>query len=137
MASPNVYKPLVQGIYTRTASPDYTPPAITRSGKAVYLNATTAPSTTTMYTVPAGKRCRLVYFCPYELTLNVVCNLKIDSSTIWAYTANPAYKSSVPVINLPYESGIPILKDLTFELIGASQPASLFVILVEEDIVNN
>jgi len=134
--STNVYKPIVQGVYTRTASPDFTPPAITRVGRLVHLDTSTL-TTHTLYTRPEGKRARLIYFLIYTIEAGPSVTCRLNGSQFFYLYPSATYLNEVPLLNQTYETGIEITSSLTVQLQISSNQVKCLGIVVEEDIVNN
>lgn len=138
MASPNVYKPIVQGIYTRTASPDYTPPATTRVGK-LYTFTGNLASTDIIYQRPAGKRARLVWFAPTFINNSATQEIyvSVDTGIFWI-SNHPTVEifNQPPIINAEFSQAINIENTVSVTSVSNGLYYLAFVI-VEEDIVNN
>lgn len=134
MASQNVYKPFTKGIYTRSASPDLTPPRTTRVGRMIGFNQT-AINTYTAYSVDPGKTARLCYFV---ITQNNVADmtLTIDNQDVLFIPATVAV-SSAPVINCPYEMGVEVLNNIKIRISGGPGPVRISMLVVEDLVVNN
>jgi len=134
MASQNVYKPIIQGVYTRTASPDFTPPRTTRVGRFIGFNQT-AINTYTAYSVDPGKTARLCYFV---ITQNNVADMTliIDNQEVLFIPATIPV-SSVPIINCPYEMGVEVLNNIKIRISGGAGPLRISLLVVEDLVVNN
>ena len=131
-----VYKPPTQAKYTSKATPYTVLPIVTRIGKALEFNES-ALATYTLYTVPAGKKARLIYFLLWRVDAQVGVQLDIDDITFWKrYATGTPLDTPIVLINLPYESGLEILSNLFITLDGVANDVRLTAIITEDEITN-
>lgn len=130
----NVYKPPMDQIYTRSASPDYIPPQTSRTGKLVTL-ATSTIGTYTLYTRPEGYRARACYILLWKV-FNQTCTIRIDGNIFYQLVTATSFFTQTPLLNTLYDTSTEITKDLTVQ-VGANNEVGFTAIVVEERIVNN
>jgi hypothetical protein len=133
----NVFKPPYIQEYTRNASPDFSPPLITRVGK-LYNLSTGTTGTKLIYTKPAGVSARLIWCFLFQQQPNPIINAKIDGTDFYFKPAVAAtFTGSAPIINQPYDTAIEILSNVTVVITGTGNQIEMGFIIVEDRLINN
>lgn len=103
-----------------------------REGRIV-SSITTTSGTFTLYTVPANKKAKVLYYLPYYYgNAGNQIDYKIDTNFITTIFPAAATNNSVPLIDQPYESAPIIKKDMTIVVLGAG-PVRVSALVVEEE----
>lgn len=135
MVKMRVFKPITNQKYTRSASPDPTPSTLNRYGLLVVINQSVA-GTYTAYTRPNGKQARLILAWQVQQNSGTNTTLFFDSQRFFFKSLIDTEYTQSPFVNLTYDTGLIINKDITMQITGAGTSNYAFVI-IEEDLVSN